>query len=250
MQCVVVIPCFRESKRLPVFLGPLCQELAQSPCSTSILIVDDGSGYPEDAAVRSIIRDFQARYPTLIAEPTFLARNLGKGGAVYAGWNAALDASSPELLCFVDADGAVPAQEVRKVIEELAGDQEHRWDAAFGSRIKILGKSVRRRASRHYIGRVFATFVSVLTGLEIYDSQCGLKVLRRNAYRMIAPRLKETRYAFDVELTLLLIKNRFKICEIPIDWSEVAGSKVNLMKDSIRMFADVLRIWRRWGMIK
>jgi dolichyl-phosphate beta-glucosyltransferase len=250
MHCVVVIPCFRESKRLPLFLNSLCQELSERACSTSILIVDDGSGYPEDATVRSMIGDFQMTYPKLIREPLFLKQNLGKGGAVYTGWNAALNGDSPELLCFVDADGAVPAQEVRRVIEELSCDHEHRWDAAFGSRIKMLGKSVHRRASRHYIGRVFATFVSVLTGLEIYDSQCGLKVIRRNAYCAIAPRLKETRYAFDVELTLLLLKNRFRICEIPIDWSEVAGSKVNLLKDSFRMFADVIRIWRRWGAIK
>jgi dolichyl-phosphate beta-glucosyltransferase len=247
MHCVIAIPCFRESKRLPLFLDSLCRELAEAPFQTSILIVDDGSGYPEDAALRAVADQFRSKYPQLIGDPIFLEPNRGKGGAVYAAWNTATTYSAPDLLCFVDADGAAPATEVRRLIGELLGDREHRWDALFGSRIKLLGKTVHRRVSRHYTGRVFATFVSVVTGLEIYDSQCGLKVIRRDAYRAVAPRLKETRYAFDVELALLLLKNRFRIRETPIDWAEVPGSKVNLLKDSIRMFSDVIRIWRRWG---
>jgi dolichyl-phosphate beta-glucosyltransferase len=247
MHCVIAIPCFRESKRLPVFLDSLCRELAEASFQTSILVVDDGSGHPEDAALRSVINEFRSKYPQLIGDPIFLKKNLGKGGAVYAGWNAATTNSAPELLCFVDADGAVPGTEVRRLIGELLEDREHRWDGLFGSRIKLLGKTVHRRISRHYTGRVFATFVSVVTGLEIYDSQCGLKVIRKDAFHAIASRLKETRYAFDVELTLLLLKNRFKVRETPIDWAEVPGSKVNLLKDSIRMFSDVIRIWRRWG---
>jgi methyl coenzyme M reductase subunit C len=49
MHCVIAIPCLRESKRLPLFLDSLCRELAEAPFQTSVLIVDGGSGYPEDA---------------------------------------------------------------------------------------------------------------------------------------------------------------------------------------------------------
>jgi hypothetical protein len=101
-----------------------------------------------------------------------------------------------ELLCFVDADGAVPASEVARLIEELLMDKRLRWDAMFGSRIKMLGSSVDRRVTRHYIGWVFATFVSLLTGIEMYDSQCGLNVIRTSAYGPIEKYLKETRFVF------------------------------------------------------
>ena len=178
MDCLIAIPCFRESKRLPLFLDALCKELAAAPFKASIVIVDDGSGCPEDAFTRSIVDQFRSKYPTIIAEPVFLKRNLGKGGAVYEGWKISSSNSAPELLCFADADGAVPASEVGRLIEELLADQFHRWDALFGSRVKLLGAAVDRKAMRHYIGRVFATFVAVLTGIEIYDSQCGLKVIR------------------------------------------------------------------------
>jgi glycosyltransferase involved in cell wall biosynthesis len=86
MDCLIAIPCFRESKRLPLFLDELCKELAAAPFKASIVIVDDGSGRPEDAVTRSIVDQFRSKYPTIIGEPVFLKRNLGKGGAVYAGW--------------------------------------------------------------------------------------------------------------------------------------------------------------------
>ncbi|MBV9733373.1 MAG: hypothetical protein JO275_11395, partial [Verrucomicrobia bacterium] len=155
----------------------------------------------------------------------------------------------PKLLCFVDADGAVPASEVGRLIEELLTDQRHRWDALFASRIKMLGASVDRRMTRHYIGRVFATLVSTLTAMEIYDSQCGLKVIRKSAYAAIESGLKETRFVFDVELSLLLLQSGFKVREIPVNWKEVPGSKVRLLRDTTRMFLGIFRIRQRYGTV-
>jgi dolichyl-phosphate beta-glucosyltransferase len=166
---------------------------------------------------------------------------------VYAGWKTSPSNAAPELLCFVDADGAVPASEVGRLIEELLADKRHQWDALFGSRVKMLGAIVDRRATRHYVGRVFATCVALLTGMGVYDSQCGLKVIRRSAYAAIAEYLQETRFAFDVELTLLLLKGGFKVREVPINWKEVPGSKVSVLRDSIRMFSGILRIKKRHG---
>jgi glycosyltransferase involved in cell wall biosynthesis len=247
MDCLIAIPCFRESKRLPSFLNVLCRELTHAPFTASIVIVDDGSGYPEDECTRAIVDEFRTRYPAVIEEPVFLKQNVGKGGAVYAGWKAFAGQSMPKLLCFVDADGAVPAAEVARLIKELLTDHGHRWDALFGSRVKLLGTTLERRMDRHYIGRVFATLVSVLIGIEIYDSQCGLKVIRRSAYAAIEKQLKETRFVFDVELTLLLLKGGFSIREVPVSWKEVPGSKVSIVKDSIRMFLGILRIRQRSG---
>jgi dolichyl-phosphate beta-glucosyltransferase len=247
MDCLIAIPCFRESKRLPSFLDALCKELVYAPFTSSIVIVDDGSGYPEDANTRSVIDEFRARYPTIIAKPIFLKQNAGKGGAVYAGWKGFFGDSIPKLLCFVDADGAVPACEVARLIEELLRDNGQRWDALFGSRVKLLGTTLERRITRHYIGRIFATLVSVLTGIEIYDSQCGLKVIKRSAYASIEKQLKETRFVFDVELTVSLLKAGFRIREVPVSWSEVPGSKVRLFRDTIRMFSGLVRIRQRFG---
>jgi glycosyltransferase involved in cell wall biosynthesis len=80
MDCLIVIPCFRESKRLPLFLDSLCSVLVEAPFRTSIVIVDDGSGHSEAAALRSVLDDFRIEYPQLIGNPIFLKQNHGKGG--------------------------------------------------------------------------------------------------------------------------------------------------------------------------
>lgn len=245
MKCIIAIPCFRESSRLPPFLDSLCRELATAPFPASIIIVDDGSGAEEAEKTRAIVDESRKKYPRLIADPVFLPENRGKGGAVYAGWAASSgDAAAAELLCFVDADGSVPAAEVRRLISEMLADECQHWGALFGSRIKLLGNDVSRVASRHYIGRVFATLTTLITGTAAYDSQCGLKVLRRTAFAAIQKDLQEMRFVFDVELTVQLLERGFRIREIPIHWHEVAGSKVRVVRDSIRMFAGLLRIRR------
>ena len=80
-----------------------------------------------------------------------------------------------------------------------------------------------------------------------WGQACIIAILGNAA---IAKQLREKRFAFDVELTFLLIKNRFKIREMPINWEEVPGSKVKILRDSIRMFSGVLRMRRNLGSLK
>lgn len=244
IDCLIAIPCFREGARLPPFLDSLCRALESAPFRASILIVDDGSGPAEETKMRAVIAAARSLWPQLIAEPLFLPANRGKGCAVYAGWQSPAAAEAP-LLCFVDADGSVPAAEVVRLIGDLRADTGKRWAALFGSRAKLLGANVERLPSRHYVGRIFATLVTVITGLEAYDSQCGLKVVRHEAFAAVAGSLRETRFVFDVELTARLLRLGYAIREVPIDWAEVPGSKVRLLRDSLRMTWGLLGIRRR-----
>jgi glycosyltransferase involved in cell wall biosynthesis len=244
IDCLIAIPCYQESARLPSFLDTLCPALAAAPFSARIVVVDDGSGGLEAERTREIVSRAAAQWPGLLAEPVLLPSNRGKGGAVYAGWES-LEAASAALLCFVDADGSVPAAEVVRLVGELLADRAGRWQAIFGSRVKLLGSRVERLPSRHYVGRVFATLVTLVAGLTIYDSQCGLKVVRRQAYATVSGELTEHRFVFDVELALRLLRHRFAIREVPIDWTEIPGSKVRLLRDSWRMATGLLRIRTR-----
>ena len=104
-----------------------------------------------------------------------LPKNMGKGAAVYAGWN--LD-SEAEWLGLLDADGSIPPYEVLRVLSLL--QEENAPNGFFASRCKILGRTVHRSWLRHVCGRVFATLVATSTGIPVYDSQCGFKLIRRN----------------------------------------------------------------------
>jgi dolichyl-phosphate beta-glucosyltransferase len=233
----LVIPCFQESSRVGPFIEDLKRVFAVDE-GLRILLVDDGSPAEEQKrfleVVDPLIKDGQLFLPPLI-----LPDNIGKGGAIYAGWATS---DTADWLAFVDADGSCSAQETKRLIE-LARQQSEPI-SIFASRVKMLGHHVERHFKRHLVGRVYATLVSELLNIEVYDSQCGLKVIHGAAYREIAKRLTIEGFAFDVDLLVHLLDAGHKIKEEPIDWHDTPGGKIRLLRDSWRMFRDVLKIRR------
>lgn len=240
-RTLLVIPHFRDTDRLAPYLKEL---LAVLPPEFSILISDDGSGAQEVSRLSALIKANQASDsnsgPALL-DPLLHTPNTGKGGAVVRGWDCGGDFA---YLAFADADGAVSAAEIMRASCHLQSEQG-RQDALFGSRVKMLGRSIERTLLRHITGRVFATLVSLVSGLSAYDTQCGLKILTQPAFQKIRPYLRCNGFAFDVEICLLLLKAKQSVAEFPLDWHDVAGSKVKILRDSIRMAVEVFKIRRR-----
>lgn len=235
MKTSLVIPHYNDSRRLEPFLKNLREVL---PERFEILVSDDGSLPDERAELRRIARGAQGGGPQ-VREPLFTERNTGKGGAILRGWDASPDA---DVLAFTDADGAVGAEEILRAENFFRGSG---YDALFANRVKMLGRTVDRSLKRHLSGRVFATLVSNVGRIPAYDTQCGLKLLRRAAFEKVRPFQQSVGFAFDVELCLLLLKFRQRVIEFPVDWRDVPGSKVSLLRDSWRMAREVFKIRRR-----
>lgn len=228
----LVIPCYWESERIVPFLNSLRAEFLHDE-SVSVLVIDDGSGEEEQQRMREIVDKARAGWPGL--RPLHVAPHEGKGGAVYAGWAAH---QGEEWLAFVDADGSSSASEVARLLS-MRGQ-----GALFGSRVMMLGRSIHRHWHRHLLGRVFATLVSEGLGIPVYDSQCGLKLVPRSAFESIKSGLRLRGFSFDVELLCALLDSGCQVSEVPIDWHEVPGGKVRLVRDALRMTRDVLKIRR------
>jgi dolichyl-phosphate beta-glucosyltransferase len=227
----LVLPAYNEARRLPEYLPQLSETLAKTSHSWRITVVDDGSRESESAQMLACVQRAGSRVGF-----HRLPVNQGKGAAIYSAWN--LDGES-EWLALLDADGSIPPYEVVRVLGILSPDGP---DAFFCSRCKILGRIVQRSWIRHVGGRLFATFVSVVTGIPVYDSQCGFKVVRRKSYEAVKGRLHEKRFAFDVELLLALTEAGATVIEYPIDWFDVPGSKVNFVRDTAQMLASIMRL--------
>jgi glycosyltransferase involved in cell wall biosynthesis len=232
----LVVPCYRESARIGGFLPNLCHEMSALGL-VRVLVVEDGSDGDELARMQRIVDGLRAEFPGLLPLKS-IPQNVGKGGAVYAGWR---EHDGAEWLGFVDADGSCSASEVARLIRMTQSGLTSPC-AIFASRVKMLGRNVDRLFKRHLLGRVFATLVSELLDIPVYDSQCGLKMVPRRAYESVAAKLQIKGFAFDVELMVALLDTGCQIEEVPIDWSEVPGGKVKLFRDSWRMARDVLRI--------
>jgi dolichyl-phosphate beta-glucosyltransferase len=237
---LIVIPCFREADRLPLFLATLCSTLTNTTYNCVIRVVDDGSGSIHAERTSKIVNDLRKDFPILL-EPLLLEPNQGKGGAVYAGWNRGPES---EWLAFADADGATPAYEVARLFRYILA-HENNTDAFIASRIKMLGRTIRRSPIRHIMGRVFATLAVLLTGLPVYDSQCGCKVIRRSAFVNVKPNLSEEQFGFDMDLLMHLSWHGSRIEEFPVDWLDQKGSKVSFPHDTIKMFFSLIRLKKK-----
>lgn len=245
-RTAIVVPCYNEAHRFAV--ARFEQFLSETP--VEFIFVDDGS-VDNTAAILEKIR---SRYPdrvTVIRCP----RNRGKAEAVRCGMQAAFE-QAVDYAGYWDADLATPLDSVLQLLAVFEGRPE--LDVVMGSRVKLLGREVRRRASRHYLGRAFATAASIVLHLPVYDTQCGAKLFRTGPITSAV--FEESfcsRWVFDVELLARYIRQvgspslaARRIYEFPLqEWQDIAGSKVKA-KDFIIALRDIVRIQWRYGRSK
>jgi dolichyl-phosphate beta-glucosyltransferase len=243
--CIIVIPCYNEEKRFP--LAQFTAFAAQHP-GIGFLLVNDGS---KDRTIE-VLRQARAGREEQV-DVLDQKVNGGKGEAVRAGMMAALEQESCLYAGFWDADFATPLEAIQDLVAVL--DNRPEIAMVFGARVKLLGRLVERRPVRHYLGRVFATVVSTLLRLPIYDTQCGAKLFRAGPETVaIFTERFSSRWVFDVEILARFIRRRgyqipsvaAAIYEYPLEeWRDVSGSQVK-PSDFLRAFFDVLRIHYRY----
>jgi len=225
-SATVIIPCYNEEKRLDV---ASFRDFKSTPHSVTFLFVNDGS---TDGTLR-LVESLNAADPATF-KVLHLPRNRGKAEAVRQGVLSAID-SGPDYIGFWDADLATPLGTISEFIE-IAESRPH-LELIIGSRVKLLGRRIERRRSRHYLGRIFATAVSAVLDLEVYDTQCGAKLFRAcPAIHALFRQPFCSRWIFDVEIIARLIQSRRDkklpqpedvIYEFPlIEWTDIPGSNL------------------------
>ncbi len=243
MRTLLVIPHYRDAGRLVPYLKDLRRTL---PGRFSVLVSDDGSGevgYGELLECLAAGREVAGEAEVL--DPVRTERNEGKGAAVYRGWRRGLELGF-DTFSFADADGAVSAAEVVRG-EAAFRERAAGIDGLIGSRRRIGGRTVERKWSRHVAGRLFATLVTLVAGLEVYDTQCGFKIFRREVVESVLPRTRALGFAFDVELLMLVDRAGYRVEEFAVDWRDVDGGKVDLLRTPLPMLVEVVRARLRSG---
>jgi dolichyl-phosphate beta-glucosyltransferase len=223
----IVIPAYNEARRLPATLALLGDALRGEAGRCEVLVVDDGS---RDATV-AVVEQTRADFPGL---RTLAAPHRGKGHAVRLGMLAA----EGDFVLFCDADLSVPVEQMLR-LPSLLGDA---YQVAIASR---EGSGARREGEpgyRHLMGRVFNLFVQALAVPGIEDTQCGLKCFTRASARAVFERLTVDGFGFDVEALFLARKLGYRVRQVPVDWRHVPQSRVDPVRDTLRMLADVLRV--------
>jgi dolichyl-phosphate beta-glucosyltransferase len=228
-QLSIIIPCYNEDHRIGKTIEAIIAWAQTSNLDYELIIADDGSS----DQTRTRAEAFQDRVPHL---RILTLPHQGKGAAVRSGM---LAARGQEVL-FMDADGSAPLSEIeglRQALKEGA-------PIAIGSRVIPKGapKVIRTYLHRKIMGRCFAFLVNRLVLKGIKDTQCGLKLFKQEVAQDLFSRQELDGFAFDVEILYLAHRKGYSIKEIPVNWINQEGSKVGLIRDSGKMFWDILRI--------
>ena len=228
-----MIPAYNEEQRLPSTLETILAYLRRPDSGFApweLIVVNDGSKDGTAALVKRLAE----------SEPNLrLVENPGNKGKGYSVRNGMLQARH-EWVLFSDADLSAPIDELPKLFAAAARDQA---DVAIGSR--ALDRSLigtHQSPFREFGGRFFNLMVQLGTGLRLWDTQCGFKLFRREAAQAVFQRLQLQRFGFDVEALFIARRLGFRIVEEPVRWNHVDGTKVSMLRDSIDMFGDIVRV--------
>jgi len=240
MRTLLVVPCFDEEARLDVAAVDRFLEGAQQ---TGIIFVNDGS---RDGTL-ALLNQFAQRFPGRVVVID-QGVNKGKAEAVRVGMLRAMDLGA-EYAGYFDADLATPLESSAEFVETL--EKHPNLQFVIGARVALLGRTITRRASRHYTGRIFATAASLVLALPVYDTQCGAKLMRVNERaRALFERPFGSRWIFDVELFaryLNVYGDRNGLYELPLlRWTDVGESKIK-WHDFMRAGAEIASIYREYG---
>jgi glycosyltransferase involved in cell wall biosynthesis len=232
----VVVPCYNEASRLPVdsFL-----KFGRMYPNVMFCFVNDGS---TDSTI-NVLHQLQEQIPgsVLVLDNKV---NQGKAETVRVGMTHIIQNTAAEYLSFLDADLATPIDEILRLYEEQAKYQSA--EMVLASRIKRLGANIDRSGIRHIMGRVMATFVSILFKIPIYDSQCGAKVIKRELAAEIFKEPFISKWLFDIELVIRARQFRNNqithLLEVPLnEWVEKGDSRIKL-KDVLVFPYHLLKI--------
>ncbi|MFB3777282.1 MAG: dolichyl-phosphate beta-glucosyltransferase [Bryobacteraceae bacterium] len=233
----IVIPAFNEENRLPATLRDVFGYLSDSrPEFAEVIVVDDGSTDLTCAIVERLVPLYSGLR---------LLKNPGNRGKGYSVRHGVMEARG-EWVLFTDADLSAPIDELDKLLEAATTGGAA---VAIGSR--ALDRSlikVHQSVFRENAGRLFNLLVRLVTGLGFQDTQCGFKLFEAGAAREIFRRQRLERFGFDVEVLFIARLLGYKSVEVPVRWSHSEGTKVRMLRDSLAMFGDVVRV--RWNQLR
>lgn len=228
-RLAVIVPAYNEQDRISPTLARLNEYLGAQAYSWKVVVVSDGSR----DRTNQIVTEFAAAHPGF--ELVDSHPNHGKGFVVRKG----MLETEAEWLLFSDADLAAPIEEVEKLWKAV----ENGVPIAIGSRpLKESNLEIRQPWYREMAGRSFNLAVQLFAVRGIKDTQCGFKLFRQDVARDVFNRCKLDGFGFDFEALMIARDLGYEIAEVPIRWSHQEGSKVNMVRDGLRMLSELVKL--------
>jgi dolichyl-phosphate beta-glucosyltransferase len=218
----VIIPAWNEERRMSASLQRVVAFVQEQPYPIEVIVVGGGGGGGPAEKYAFII---------LIRNP-----HDGKGAAIKTG----VAQGQGQYLVISDTDLAVPIEELPKFLPPVLDG----YDLAIASREVKGARRINEPSYRHLMGRVYNLLVRLVAVPRIQDTQCGFKAFRREVARDIFPYQTIEGWGFDVEILFIAQRLGYRVVEVPVTWYYGAESKVKPVRDTLRMFRELLQVRR------
>jgi glycosyltransferase involved in cell wall biosynthesis len=229
---LLLIPAYNEERRIEPVLREYAEYFRKNYLGKfQLVVVLNGCRDNTLGVVQKVGADFPEVTSFVFDDP------IGKGGALIQGLKLAPLA---DLIGYVDADGATGPAAFLDLIRH-----SNEADCVIASRW-IPGAVLHQMQTgqRRFASRTFHLIVQILFWMNIRDTQCGAKIIRRAAAEKIHDTLCIADMAFDINLLYSLKREGFTVLEVPTEWTDKTGSKVSLGRTSLTMLLSVIRL--RW----
>lgn len=246
IELSVIVPAYNEEERLPMMMDEALEYLEErkkklKSFTYEVIVVDDGSKDKTTQTAQSYCNKYGSDKIRVLT----LAKNRGKGGAIRLGMFSARG----HYLLFADADGASKFSDFTKLENEMKNMKKDSSNRAVvcGSRAHLEEESIAQRSFfRTILMKGFHFVVWFLCVRGIKDTQCGFKLLSREAAVLLFSNLHVERWAFDVDMLFLAQYFNIPVGEVAINWTEIEGSKMVPVFSWIQMGKDIILIRLRY----
>jgi len=225
----VVLPAYNEEDKLEGAVTKISQALNETSYRYEIIIAEDGS------------TDGTAERAEEIAQKLSYVKHIhrekrqGRGTAL----NNAFKQCKGEVLVYMDLDLATDLKSLKPLVDAIAVEG---YDLSTGSRMMRESK-VKRSFSRGLSSKSYNFLVRHMLGSKVRDHQCGFKAFKREPLLKLLDEVEATHWFWDTEIIVRAYRHGYKVKEIPVEWKSGKNTKVNLVKDSSNMFAQIMKLW-------
>jgi glycosyltransferase involved in cell wall biosynthesis len=229
IEISVVIPFYNPGAAMRPTVDRLVGALRAAGVGFEVICVSDGS---TDGSERTL--DGCPDEVRVLVNPV----NRGKGAALHTGFSHARGA----FVGMVDCDGDIDPVHL---LEYLIQARESGAQVVYAD--KRLGESTSASSpARKLVSFGFSSVVGTMFALGVRDTQTGCKLFSRSALQSVLPRLREERFAFDLEFFVAAkAAGVTSFRAAPVALSErLAGSTVTV-KTIMRTLADALTVFGR-----
>jgi len=234
MKIVVTIPVYNEEETIGGVIDGVKKQASGLSSDYKIIVVDDGS---TDKSPEIAKKHGAAVY----CHP----RNYGLAETFRTEVEKAVK-EKPDIIVHIDADGQYDVGDIPRLIEPIKNGEA---ELVLGSR--FLGKIEDMSFLKRQGNRAFSSVISHMTKTKITDAQTGFRAFTRNVAQKLSIK---SRHTYTQEMVIRASREKFRIKEIPVNFSRRESGKSRLISNpfgyAARAWLNILRIYRDYEPLK